>query len=176
MNLVRKIKISKLTEVEFSETELEIINFIKTNLVDLIPFTIDNYNQSIFYMNEKCDWIFDYDSKYKVIWIRHDSFINLLEHKYKIKTIDIKYLITDIFTNIFKMDVYNFISLQYYHYGEIESEFKMREKRKKLELNLLPSNITHYNLHLKFCDKSFINKLENTKNLLLNINQVGNNY
>ncbi len=51
MNLVRKYKISKLTNKPLKGIEHEIIEFVHSWLKDLIPFKWKKYPLDIYYMN-----------------------------------------------------------------------------------------------------------------------------
>lgn len=53
MNLVRKLKINKLTPVEFNDFEKEILKFIDDNLSNLIAYETSLYVDYTFYMKKE---------------------------------------------------------------------------------------------------------------------------
>jgi hypothetical protein len=71
MNIVRKYKISKLINKPLEGVEGECIFFMKNILDDLIPFKMDEYPNSIFYMNSEGKWIFEQDYKNDVFRVRY---------------------------------------------------------------------------------------------------------
>ncbi len=92
MNLVRKLKINKITSVEFTEKDKEIIEFVNSILDDLTPFKYDNYPESMFYFKGS-KWFLEQDDKHDVLRIRYDGFWEPLENMYSIKYIDIQILL-----------------------------------------------------------------------------------
>ncbi len=105
MNLVRKIKISKITSVEFTEKEKEIIDFINSKLSDLIPFKHDNYPLSIFYMSSNGKWILEQDNNIDRLYIRFDNFWQVLQTKYSMGYNDIQILLQYMVEQAFKEKV-----------------------------------------------------------------------
>ncbi len=91
MNLVRKIKISKITEVNFTEIETEIINFVNSKLDDLIPFKYEKYPKSIFYMSPEGKWLLEQDDKNDRLYVRYNNFWEVLNDKYKMINSEIQY-------------------------------------------------------------------------------------
>ncbi len=105
MNLLRKLKINKITSVEFTEKEKEIIGFIKSILDDLIPFKYNNYANSMFYMNSEGKWILEQDDKSNRLWIRYDDFWGVLDKTFSIEYDDIKNLLKYMVEQAFKQKV-----------------------------------------------------------------------
>lgn len=85
MNLLRKIKFSKLIKVSFSETELEILNFINSKISNLISFQIETKPDIIFYMNSEGLYILEQDNKNDRLGVRYLEFWKVLHDKYKIQ-------------------------------------------------------------------------------------------
>ncbi len=104
MNLIRSIKINKLG-VAIPEKELEIIDFVKSMLSDLIPFKFDDYPESIFYMSSAGKWILEQDYKNDRMWIRFNTFWSVLENKYSMGYDDIQTLLKYMIEQAFKEKV-----------------------------------------------------------------------
>ncbi len=78
MNIIRKIKISKLTNVSFSEEEQEIIDLIVRKLRYLTSYV---YNDVTVYTNVMSDFIFEANHRSKKIYVHKHDFWDLIEHK-----------------------------------------------------------------------------------------------
>ena len=92
MNLIRKLKISDIVAVEFTEIEQEIIDLFKNNLSDLIIFVDDSKPDEINYLKSDGTFIIQQDNKSDMLWIRYDGFWEVLYLNYKLNHFDIKIL------------------------------------------------------------------------------------
>lgn len=110
MNLIRKIKINKITPV-LTKREFNIIEYVNDKLKDLIPF---EKNQSLFYMKLNGEWIFEIDNNYKTVWINDDKFWRILNNKFRMKSFDIKIFLKFMIENQFK--IYNNYNIDYLNY------------------------------------------------------------
>lgn len=54
MNLIRKLKISKITKINFTKKELEIIQFMDNNLSDLICYYYKDNDYICYIKNDSC--------------------------------------------------------------------------------------------------------------------------
>ena len=104
MNLVRKIKISKLTDTHLTGVDKEIVDFIESILSDLIPFHMVNDTTSIYYMKPNGDWILDQDNALGRLWVRED-FWRLLQTKYFIDYKEVQNIIKYLVEQAFKQKV-----------------------------------------------------------------------
>ncbi len=105
MNLIRKIKINKITSVEFTEKELKIIEFINSMLSDLIPFQYENLPESMFYMNPAGKWILEQNDKSDILYVRLENFWRILETDYSMGYDDIQTLLKYMIEQAFKEKV-----------------------------------------------------------------------
>ncbi len=94
MNLVRKIKIHKITNQPLTEVEQEIYDFVYGKLKDLKPFTSDSYSESIFYGSDIDSIILEQDNKKDRLWVKYTDFWKVLEDTYSMKKSDIQDLIS----------------------------------------------------------------------------------
>ncbi len=103
MSLVRKYKISKITNISLEGRDKETIDFIESWLNDLIPFKYNYFPEHIFYMNKKGLCVFEYDPENNHIWFRYEKFWKVLHLKYEMLNIHIKdilqYMIDIIFNS-----------------------------------------------------------------------------
>lgn len=134
MNLVRKIKISKLTDVSFTDEEKEIVDFIKSKLDDLIPFKWDKYPLSIFYMNSKGDYILEQDDKRDSLFVRWNGFWRVLHDKYSIDNTNIKVLIKYMVEQAFKEKVSTASTGKQVWYLQVEQAFNQKVSTPQFEI------------------------------------------
>lgn len=105
MNLVRKIKISKISNKPLIGIDKEIVDFIESILSDLIPFHMDNEPTSFYYMKLNGDWILDQDNNSDRLWVRYEDFWEVLETKYFIDYKDIQNIIKYFVEQVFKQKI-----------------------------------------------------------------------
>lgn len=85
MNLVRKLKINKITPIKFSQAEQDVITFIESKITNLIPFKEDNaqfkkiikdYDYSIYYLSSEGECILDcvYVDNKIIMLVKDDNF------------------------------------------------------------------------------------------------------
>ncbi len=122
MNLIRSIKISKLG-VAIPEKELEIIDFVKSMLSDLIPFHDNSFPKSIFYFKGD-KWLLEQDNKNDSLWVRYDIFWDVLEDKYSISYSDVQTLLKYMIEQAFKEKVSTPKSIYTTNNPKIEQAFK----------------------------------------------------
>ena len=60
MNLVRKMKINKITPVDFTEQEKDIIDFFTDKLKGLVYINVEGYDGFNFYLNYKKEFVLYY--------------------------------------------------------------------------------------------------------------------
>ena len=105
MNLIRKLKISDIVAVEFTEIEQEIIDLFKNNLSDLIIFVDDSKPDEINYLKSDGTFIIQQDNKSDMLWIRYDGFWEVLYLNYKLNHFDIKILMKYMIERILKQNI-----------------------------------------------------------------------
>ena len=71
MNLIRKLKISEIVPVEFTETEQKIIEFID-----------ESYPDEIKYMKTDGTFIMRQDNKGDILWVRYKGFWEVLHSEF----------------------------------------------------------------------------------------------
>lgn len=128
MNLVRKIKLSKIIPVSFSETELEIIDLLEVNLSNLVEFKTTEYTHQTYYMNKNGEMIFYRDFIYKEINFRHNLWEKLI--LLNVNKITIKYFLKlklnmDVSSDIINNTSYTWIT------NSIEEMYKFENGCKK---------------------------------------------
>ncbi len=136
MELVRKLKINKLTPVSFTEEEKEILEFTKSRISYL---TIFEYRKSIYYMNNDGEWILELDSEYPMLWVRWEDFWKVLEKKYKICDKDISIFLKWIIRDNLKSEipeVYYNSSLSYTSIEQVFKNFKVKELEKNHNIDI----------------------------------------
>ncbi len=131
MELVRKLKINKLTPVSFTEEEKEILDFVKSRISSL---TVFEYKSSIYYINNDNQWILEQDSEHNMIWVRWEDFWKVLERKYKISDKDISIFLKWIIKDNLKCKISEVYYNYTHSYTSIE-QFFISFKVKELEKN-----------------------------------------
>ena len=122
MNLIRKLKISDIVPVEFSEHEQGIINLFNDKLTDLVVFINESYPDEINYMKPDGTWIMQLDNKSKKLWIRFDGFWEVLESKFSIEYEDIQILVHSMVGRAFIQK----LSTAYPHYTYTNNKVKQK--------------------------------------------------
>lgn len=98
MNLVRKLKLSKLLKINLSENELKIISYIKDILDNLICYNIKFEKDRKIYFNSKNEYIIEICDNN--LWISNNFFNNIF-YIYNNHKVEEENLSTDI-KNIIK--------------------------------------------------------------------------
>lgn len=91
--------------------ELEIINFIKDKLSDLIAYKDENHPETIFYRNSEDKWVLEQDNLNDTLWVKYKDFWSVLGIKYSMKFKDIQLVIKYMVEQKFKIKV----SMPYLH-------------------------------------------------------------
>ena len=121
MNIIRKLKISKVTEVIFTEVEKEAINLINDWISDLTVFIDENRPDEINYMKGDL-FVLQQDNINNILYVRYDGFWKVLNIEYNdIQTL-IKYMVEQAFKH--KLQVSSLFLLSYPLVIEIEEAFK----------------------------------------------------
>ncbi len=126
MNLVRKYKISKILNQPLTSVEQQIILFIQSWLKDLIPFKMDEYSSSIFYMNSEGLYVLEQNTKSAYIYVRWKDFWNVLEDKYLMKYKDIQDIIKFMVEEAFKQKVATPLFSSNTSSNRVEEAFKQK--------------------------------------------------
>ena len=90
-SLIRKLKICTLVDIKYSDKELKIIRLITTSLSDLNPYKNPNYDDYMFYMNNRGECVLRVRNN--KIHVKYYKFWHLLEQIYDIEYKDIQYLL-----------------------------------------------------------------------------------
>ncbi|MFM2393105.1 MAG: hypothetical protein RLZZ546_1087 [Bacteroidota bacterium] len=88
MNLIRKYKISKITNKVSNDIEGEIILFIKDWLSDLVAYTWNKMPDYVYYINKNNQVVLSCVDN--IIYIRWYDFYTVLENKYQVTNSDIQ--------------------------------------------------------------------------------------
>ena len=102
MNLLRKLKISEIVEISFTETELEIIKLITDNFKDLT--SKKHSEERIMYVKNSKN-ILMYIPDISILYVQIENFWNILQYTYQIKYDDIHELLIYMVNKQLKMDV-----------------------------------------------------------------------
>ncbi len=114
MHLLRKLKLSKIQSVQFTEEEQNAIFFIKDRFRNLNRFTTDEYQNSVFFIQTsqyvKGTYLLEYiDRK---LYVRWGGFCSELNHVFKIKIEDIEGIIKYFLPNEYSLP---FDSIKFSH-------------------------------------------------------------
>ncbi len=90
MGLLRRYKISILTNQPLTGIDKEIIDYINKNISNLTIFILDEYkfDESIFYMNSYGKYILEYDKNWDCLWLIKE-FYDVLNLKYNLSETEI---------------------------------------------------------------------------------------
>ena len=105
MNLIRKLKISDIVPVDFTESEQFIIDLFNDKLSDLIIFIDESRPNEINYMKPDGSRIMQLDNKSKKLWIRFDGLWEVLKIKFSMEHSDIQILVKYMVERSFKIKV-----------------------------------------------------------------------
>ena len=125
MNLIRKLKISDIVPVEFSELEQGIIDLFNDNLSDLVVFIDESKPDEINYMKSDGTFIMQQDNKNHILRVRNDGFWSVLKFYFGFTNIDIEIIMKSMIEKTLKYKVselsYTIINDWTY---EVERKFK----------------------------------------------------
>ncbi len=124
MNLLRKYKISKITNTPLSDNDKTVLDFIQDILKDLTPFVHKEYPESIFLMNSKNKWILLHSPRFKYLGIRHDGFWQVLDEKYKLSNNDIESILKYLLEDVFKEKIYKTPEIFNFPIGNLDDVYK----------------------------------------------------
>ena len=102
MNIIRKLKISEIVSIEFTETEQEIIDLFNNILSDLVVFIDESEPDMINYMKVDGIFIMQQDNKNDRLWVRYQGFWIILQFDFGLKYIEIQTLISGMVERAFK--------------------------------------------------------------------------
>ena len=105
MNLIRKLKISEITLVDFTESEKIIIDLFNDSLKDLVIFIDESYPERINYMKPDGIFIIQHDNTNDRLWVRNDGFWNVLESDFGLTYTDIQILVKYMVERALKLKV-----------------------------------------------------------------------
>lgn len=105
MNLVRKIKISKLIDIEFTEDEMDMMIYIDSIFYDLTIFKKDGID---YYFLGKEDWIFFHYINTNVVFLNGDIF-SYVRDKYSMNYSETKNILTYFLSNKFNLKIDNML-------------------------------------------------------------------
>ena len=123
-NLIRKLKISEIVPVEFTESELKIVKLFDDNLKDLTIFIQDEYPNHVNYMKPDGSWLFQIELNDK-IFVDYNFYESLL--KLNSNYDQIQLLIMYMVERILKIKVYKLMKLLVKPDG-IESSYKLKNE------------------------------------------------
>ncbi len=126
MNLIRKLKISNLTNLPLEGIDKKIVDFVNSKLNDLIPFKWVEFPDSVFYMNSLGLCVLHIDNKNNFLYIRWSGFweilVNTFELEYGYIQVLLKYMVEKSFKQ--KNDISIFI--QQHNYKWVEQDFTQK--------------------------------------------------
>ena len=105
MNLIRKLKISDIVPVDFTELEQGIIDLFNDKLSDLIIFIDESRPDEINYMKTDGTCIMQQDIKNHRLCIKYIGFWSVLESKFALTYTEIQILIQDMVGRAFNKNV-----------------------------------------------------------------------
>ena len=105
MNLIRKLKISEIISIKFTETEQEIIDLFNDKLSDLSIFVDDSKPDEINYMKSDGTFIMQHDNTNDTLWVNYEGFWSVLQCKFCIEYTDIQILVHSMVERAFKLKV-----------------------------------------------------------------------
>lgn len=105
MNLIRKLKISSITTVEFSELENEIIFYIEEKLKDLTTFKMKGFPNTIYYMNKEGEWVLEQDNIHDILCVNLDHYTSIFYQKHKLKRKHTKFILKYFIEKILKIKI-----------------------------------------------------------------------
>ena len=105
MNLIRKLKISEIVPVKFTEHEQGIIDLFNEKLSDLIIFIDESRPLEINYKKPDGSCIMQQDNKNGLLWVKYEGFWEVLECEFSTEYTDIQNLIQAMVERAFKHKV-----------------------------------------------------------------------
>ena len=106
MNIIRKLKLSEIIDIEWSIKEKEIVDLFDYWLKDLIVFVDPDKPQETNYIKADGTWVLQQDEKNEKLLVKYIDFWEVLESKYKMEFDDIQSLVKTMVERAFKQQVY----------------------------------------------------------------------
>ena len=122
MNLVRKIKISKLTNIPLTGVDKEIVDFINYKLSNLTPFKF-NINTYYNYMDSEGKFVFTQSDKHNTLYVRYEGLWDVLDTKYGMLYEECEYILKFMIQKYLKTKVSKPYIASYNIYNKIEFEY-----------------------------------------------------
>ena len=126
MNIIRKLKISEMVPVKFTEHEQGIIDLFNDNLSDLVVFIDESNSNKINYMKPNGTFIMQQDNYSDILWVKYKGFWGVLESKFDMEYTDIKNLIQAMVERAFKHKVSSPIIVYKHCISMVERAFKLK--------------------------------------------------
>ena len=124
MNIIRKLKISEMVPVKFTEHEQGIIDLFNDNLSDLVVFIDESNSNKINYMKPNGTFIMQQDNGSDRLWVRYKGFWEVLKTNFSMEYTDIQNLIQDMVERAFKHKVSSPGTSPVTYTNQIERDFK----------------------------------------------------
>jgi len=127
MILLRKLKISKITNVNFTIIEKSIIEYITSQLSDLYLEANENNPYSTYYKNNEGKTILQFDNSTNFLYVSYPNLWKILENSYLLKKEEIEILLSYMIWDLLKLKTKNIFlyifknkeNLKLYHYGKV---------------------------------------------------------
>ena len=103
MVLLRKLKISKITNVNFTITEKSIIDYITLKLSNLYLEVREGNPYSTYYKNTDHEYVLEHNYNTNYLYVSYPNLWRILESNYYLKIDDIQLLLSYMMWDILKM-------------------------------------------------------------------------
>lgn len=103
LNVVRKIRLSKLECYQIKDKEKQLFNFIENYLFKLKPVKLKEYHNYIMYFDYDNKCIFQYDLNYHHFGINNELFFKFIDNKFSDNYGEIINIIEDIVTKFYNI-------------------------------------------------------------------------
>ena len=114
MNLIRKLKLSEILPINFTEHEQEIIDLFNEKLSDLVVFIDESKPYLINYMKpDDTSFIMQQDNRLDRLLIRYQGFWEVLESKFSMEYHDIRNLMIYMIERTLKINVSILVYMKY---------------------------------------------------------------
>lgn len=104
LNIVRKIRLSKLDCYQIKDDESELFEWIEQNIMGLKNVVLKEYPDYVMFLNKEGRNIFKYDFKNNDFSVRHDLIWSVLKNRFKYDSDQIGILIKNIVQQLYKLN------------------------------------------------------------------------
>ena len=123
MNIIRKLKISKLVNVEFTDMENNLLEFINDKLSNLSVYHSQKHHYSTFYMSQTGEYVLEEIRDTEIVHVNYRNIWSVLEREYGMNRDKIVHFLKYMIEVNLKHETYTPAESKSHKRSEIEAEY-----------------------------------------------------